>query len=351
MLAKENFSEQHIMELRSITHRDPALLERAVYAFGLLEALTRVGMPFIFKGGTALLLLLDKPMRLSTDIDIVVKPGTEVDGFIRQVAKIFPFTDCDEQKRIGRNDIVKRHFKFTYKSPITGSDIYILLDILFEENKYSGLVSRQIKNDLLLTEGECLSVSIPSINSILGDKLTAFAPNTIGIPIRSYKDMEIIKQMYDIATLIDSFDDIGEVYATYLSVAEAEIGYRGLDITPDNALYDTLTASASIASRGIIAPDDYKSYLKGIHDVQGHIFGENFSAEIARTMTPKIMYLCACLINKVPFDKAVDAEWYAKEKFSNSRLSSLKALKKRDNTAYAFAIMTDRLIGTNFLYQ
>ena len=49
MLKKENFTEEHIRDLQSASHRDPLLLERSVYAFGLLEAITRVGMPFIFK--------------------------------------------------------------------------------------------------------------------------------------------------------------------------------------------------------------------------------------------------------------------------------------------------------------
>ena len=46
MLKKENFTEEHIRDLQSASHRDPLLLERSVYAFGLLEAITRVGMPF-----------------------------------------------------------------------------------------------------------------------------------------------------------------------------------------------------------------------------------------------------------------------------------------------------------------
>jgi hypothetical protein len=56
MILHENFSEEHIRELQRISRRDPILLERTVYAFGLLEAITRVGMPFIFKGGTSLIL-------------------------------------------------------------------------------------------------------------------------------------------------------------------------------------------------------------------------------------------------------------------------------------------------------
>ena len=72
------------MRLRKDTGADPSILERTVYAFGLLEAIRKVNMPFIFKGGTALLVMLEHPRRLSTDIDIIVEHGTDVDGFIKK---------------------------------------------------------------------------------------------------------------------------------------------------------------------------------------------------------------------------------------------------------------------------
>ena len=52
MLARENYTAEHITELRARTGADPSILERTVFAFGLLEAIRSVGMPFIFKGGT-----------------------------------------------------------------------------------------------------------------------------------------------------------------------------------------------------------------------------------------------------------------------------------------------------------
>ena len=68
-------------------------------------------------------------------------------------------------------------------------------------------MEKEIKNDLLITEGENLKVKIPSINCILGDKLTAFAPHTTGILLNTGKDMEVMKQMYDVHTLLNKFDD------------------------------------------------------------------------------------------------------------------------------------------------
>lgn len=66
--------------------------------------------------------------------------------------------------------------------------------------------------DMLLCEGEALKVTVPDIDSILGDKLTAFAPHTSGIPIDVGKNMEIMKQMYDISSLISEFNLYGHIH-------------------------------------------------------------------------------------------------------------------------------------------
>lgn len=345
MLTKENFSEQHIADLRRTSNRDPALLERTVYAFGLLEAISRVGLPFIFKGGTCLMLLLDHPMRLSTDIDIIVEPGTDIQMFLNEAAKIFPFEECNEQVRVGKNSIEKRHFKFTYLSPVSGRSIYILLDILFEKNHYSKLVEKEIRNDLLLTEGECLKVKIPSVSSILGDKLTAFAPHTIGIPLNANKDMEVIKQMYDVSTLIDAYDDFEELYKTYFEVAASEIAYRGIGASECDCLTDTILSAANIASRGKINSSDYAYYVKGCKEVQGHIYAEKFSAETAAVKAPKIMYMAACLLKQKEFSKVRDPGTYFNENFIDERFKVLKYLKKLNMESFAYAIMTDRLLA------
>lgn len=61
------------------------------------------------------MLLLDKPRRLSTDIDIIVKPGTEVEQFIEKASKIIPFKDYKKQTRKGRNNIENTKYgKLTY---------------------------------------------------------------------------------------------------------------------------------------------------------------------------------------------------------------------------------------------
>lgn len=344
MLARENFTERHIRELQSNSKKDPILIERTIYAFGLLEAIARAGMPFIFKGGTCLMLLLEHPQRLSTDIDIIVEPGTDVEEYIEKAAKIFPFVRYDEQRRIGKNHIEKRHFKFIYDSPVNGKDLYILLDVLYEDNHYERIVEREIRNELLITEPEYLKVKVPSIECILGDKLTAFAPHTTGIPLGVGKDMEVMKQLYDVSTLIDEMVDFDEVKKTYQKVVYSEISYRGMDINSKDCLRDTFEAALCIASRGKYLPEEYQLYVTGIRDLRGHIYSENYSPEIAVGRAVKVAYIAVCLIADKPFERVVDYKEFMNERFTRSELMVVKYLRKVNPEAYAYMIKVDRMI-------
>ena len=146
MLSKEIYTQEYISELRGRTGDDPLMIERTLFAFGLLEAIKSVDMPFVFKGETSLLVLLDQPRRLSTDIDIIVEPGTDVDAYIEKAGTIFPFVRVEENYRKGENDIEKRHFRFFFQSPRSGNDISVLLDVVYESNPYLLIAERPIRN-------------------------------------------------------------------------------------------------------------------------------------------------------------------------------------------------------------
>ncbi|MFA6681104.1 MAG: hypothetical protein WCS35_03650, partial [Sphaerochaeta sp.] len=62
------------------------------------------------------------------------------------------------------------------------------------------------------TEEPYVKETVPSVNCILGDKLTAFAPHTTGIPFGVDKELEIIKQLYDVSVLVDAHDNYDDVY-------------------------------------------------------------------------------------------------------------------------------------------
>ena len=287
---------------------------------------------------------MDHPRRLSTDIDIIVEPGTDLEKYIEQASLIFPFKAVEEQIRVGKNNIEKRHFKFTYDSPINDRQFYILLDVLFEHNNYSELIHKTIQNDLLITEPDYLPVCMPSANCILADKLTAFAPHTTGIPLNIGKDMEVIKQFYDVSTLLNVFTDFKKIRPTYEKISKAEVAYRGIDCTSTECLWDTFNATLCIAGRGKVNDEEYSLYLRGIRELRDHIYFENYTPESAAERAPEIMYMVLCLLTDTEFIHVENSSDFINEKLENERLLVLLYLRKVKPEAYAYVVKTDRLL-------
>lgn len=345
MLSKDIYTQEYIRELRERTGDDPLMIERTLFAFGLLEAIRSVDMPFVFKGGTSLMLLLDIPRRFSTDIDIVVEPGTDVDTYIEKAKTVFPFFDKEEDVRKGKNDIEKRHFRFKYLSPTNGKEVVVILDVLFEERQYPNTVLKPIKNSLLLTEGDDLTVEMPDVESILGDKLTAFAPHTTGIEFGQNKELEIIKQLFDCATLFDAMKDIGIVRDSYSKVVRSEMSYRGLTCSPEEVLRDTIEGCLCIASRGSSDPDDFKYYIDGIGRIRNHIISQMFNGEIAGAYASRVMYLAASILTGNDDILIIrDGAGYVDQKAEISKPKWFSYLRIVDTVSYGYLIEASRLL-------
>lgn len=351
MLTRENYTAEHISMLRTETGTDPSILERTVFAFGLLEAIRRVDMPFIFKGGTSLLILLDEPRRLSTDIDIIVNRDTDVDEFIEKAGKIFPFISVEEHKRKGVNEIEKRHFRFHFLSPSTGKEINILLDVVFEDNPYLKITKRPIRSQLLLNEGEDFSVNLPDKNCILGDKLTAFAPHTTGIPFGVGKELEIIKQLFDCWTLLQEMDNYKTVADAYNKVANIELGYRGLESMPFDCLIDTINSCICILGRGSVRPEEYTNFYTGIEAIQGHIFSGRINGENAGVYASEIMYLAAnILTGQTEYERIDNPDDYRDVQLKLKGIKKISSLRNINPLSYAYMVKSFQLLNENGLY-
>ncbi len=90
-----------------------------------------------------------------------------------------------------------------------------------------GLVQTEVPivSPFIPVKGYPITVSVPCMEDLLGDKLTAFASNTTGIPYYKGEDnmsMEIIKQLYDIG-------DFAGLESLYFSI-EDEIDFDGEDL-------------------------------------------------------------------------------------------------------------------------
>lgn len=277
--------------------KNKSLAEKTIRAFSLLEALVRSGCPLIFKGGTSLMLHLNSAKRLSIDVDIICPPGTPIENFLYEHAEEYGFGKVELLDRKTRLEIPKKHAKYHYQVayPSGHEEDKILLDVLFEDNHYSEIVSLPIQSPFLKMEGDSVFVKIPSHEDLLGDKLTAFAPHTTGIPFfKGEKDcsMEINKQLFDIASLFDLTNDISVSMQTFKKFADIELQYRNKeDLTINDVLKDIFNTSRCISLRGVESPDEFKLLQQGINKIKSFIHSENYSIESAIVNSAKAAYL------------------------------------------------------------
>jgi hypothetical protein len=198
-----------------------------------------------------------------------------------------------------------------------------------------------------------LHVSIPSPEDLLGDKLTAFAPDTTGIPY--YKSgtsmsMEIMKQLYDVGSLFDISENMDTVINTFKSLAKKELDYRNKsDLTYENVLEDIIQTTLCIVSRGATKSGNFNELQTGIQRVSHFIFSESFHLDKAITLASKAAYIA----NAIRYDYKNDIEKFknplqVKEwKIDNPLWPRLNWLKKSNPEAFFYWYKAHQLISKN----
>lgn len=325
--------------------KDIALVEKTIRAFSLLEALVRSGCPFLFKGGSSLMLHLDTGKRLSIDIDIICPPGTRIEAYLEKYSEEYGFGEVKLVERISRTDIPKQHAKFFYQVayPTGGHQDKILLDVLFEEIHYSDVVELPIQSRLLKTYGEPVMVKLPSKEDLLGDKLTAFAPHTTGIPFfKGEKNcsMEISKQLFDIASLFDIITNLSVTSGTFKKFAMVELQYRGLEADAIQVVLDDIYNTAMcIVLRGQDNPEEFQLLQDGIKRVRGFIHSEVYSLESAITNASKAAYLSKLIsrgLNEVKHYNPAEVSLLADAMIQSPLSTKLNKLKKTNTEAFFY---------------
>lgn len=316
MIDLKTLSAGWIAEKREKYTKDPTLMESMIYALYLLEQLQLSGLEFIFKGGTSLILLMKEPKRFSVDIDIIVSPKTrkeELEKHLSEIEKTSVFVRVElDERRSYQGDIPKAHYKFIYNSNfanknqqgqvISNPEREILLDILFAENHYPTLINIPLETEWILQTDKSVLVTTPDINSILGDKLTAFAPNTTGILYNVEKEKEILKQLFDIGNLFDLLTDITVFKQSFLETAKGEIAYRPeREIkSVEQVLHDIIETSLLIARKDILKTEDEKAKFAeistGINQFRHFVFVGKFEILEAQVASAKSAYLASIIL-------------------------------------------------------
>ncbi|MHA1456216.1 MAG: nucleotidyl transferase AbiEii/AbiGii toxin family protein, partial [Promethearchaeota archaeon] len=154
------------------------LYERALNGLEYLSQLRDMGLDPIFKGGSAVQLLIPESLqRLSIDIDLAIDSSEqELSSILEQIhnkfnKKVYNF------ERVG-TDLPPYLVLYNLYIPSWFSDTpsKIELDFLLHMPNYK---TQQTPIKTFLYESD-YKVQTPTINTLLGDKLTTLGPNTIG---------------------------------------------------------------------------------------------------------------------------------------------------------------------------
>jgi len=337
------------------------MFEKTIRAFSLLESLALSDCPFVFKGGTALMLHLDSSKRLSIDIDIICPPDTDIEKYLSKNAEQYGFNDIKLIERKTARNVPKSHAKFYYQVTYnTNSETdCILLDVLFEEIHYNNVVRLPIESRFLQTDNEKVFVNVPSAADLLGDKLTAFAPNTTGIPY--YKgdkmcSMEIVKQLYDIASLFDITNDLTVTSDTFRKFAIVELAYRNLNPNDiKQVLDDIFQTSLCVCLQGQIDNENFMLLQDGIKRIQNFIHSEKYYLDTAIINASKVAYLSTLIANNLTkvehFDKE-NIQELQNATIENPLPTKLNKLRKNNIEAFfywnkVYKIQKERKNSTN----
>lgn len=350
MIHKDSHTIEWISEVAKVNRNaDKILVEKVVKALTLLEHLKLNELDFIFKGGTALMILLPKPKRLSIDIDIILpaKPNN-IDDIFSTIIENSDFTRVELNERKIKSKIDKAHYKFYYKpvSNARAKEEYILLDILYESNPYGTSVKEiNINSSFLKVSGKHTKVGIPTFEAILGDKLTAFAPNTTGVMYGQEKEIEIIKQLYDIGHLFDVIENIASVKEVFDRIAKRELQYRALKLSAKDVLDDIFETALCISTRGIDGKGNFSELQTGVQNIVNYIFSESFFIDKAITHASKAVYLTALLknnsMNILRFNDISDIDGLLIDQPFNTKLNKLK---KSNPEAFYYWYQTSQLL-------
>ena len=341
MIKENSYKLSWITKLRSKKRKiDPILCEKMIRALGLLEQLVINNLQFVFKGGTSLILLVEKPQRFSIDIDINTEESKEILlNILQSICSNDLFKRFEENKRTNRG-IPKAHYKFYYDSVINGRENYILLDVLFDKHSYPEIIETPIKSFWIDTDDNITKVNTPSIDSILGDKLTVFAPNTTGIKYGIGKSMEIMKQLFDIGRLFDHFKDLEVVSTSFKNIANNELEYRKSTDTMDDVLQDIINTSLTVSQFPGGTKSDFPELLElidGLKRFKGFPIDFAFRADDAILAAAKAAYLAVKILNKdfTKIEKFSNKVKYDESDFTDKH-KHLKKLKKRKIEAHFY---------------
>lgn len=337
MITKHSYSEDWIEQTLSKTgSTNYGLAEKMIYAFTLLEQLALNKLSFIFKGGTSLALLMPELHRFSKDIDILMdKRPDNLERIFDNIVANSPFSRWEPSPREPEFDVPKEHFKFYYSLSRPGrfDEEPILLDILYGDSSYPAIQQIDLNHSLLQTEKPFTKVTLPTVEGMTGDKLTAFAPQSLGIPFGKNKSVEIMKQLFDLHQLLGYCARWKQVTQSFQHTSNTVARYYKKEITPDGVVDDILQTAFILGMRGKVEKGYFQEMKQGIDGLNNYLMTRRFTMPNAITASARVARLALSIKLGIDYEpislKSMDPKNLKKLNLKHPQYNALnKPLKK-----------------------
>jgi hypothetical protein len=231
---------------------------------------------------------LSQIRRLSIDIDIVCGiPPRELDTILLAISNKPPFTGYQEEHRENQGLPNRRHFSFAYRKIEGGHPSpSILLDVVEDKESYPSIVTKPIATAFIEVDKETI-VRVPTLDGLLADKLTAFAPYTIGVSFTNKHGvdqfMRVAKHLFDIGELFNHVTSFAQVITAYRASFEKENGYHGSAYQFEQALEDTFNISYHYCGIRLKKFPQHPDAIKldnGRKALANHLVGGKYNSEM-----------------------------------------------------------------------
>ncbi|MGA2506641.1 MAG: nucleotidyl transferase AbiEii/AbiGii toxin family protein [Chitinispirillaceae bacterium] len=274
------FTREHIEKHRF--NAPATLAEEAVYCLELVAELVQTGLPFQFKGGNSLLLILPDPKRFSIDVDIATDASREqIEQCLDTIVGRFQiFKRWEKRQHKTKPWLPIASYYLYFNSAInSGTETSIMLDVQLRRSPYK-TEKKKIECGKLYESAALVELPLPS--SIIGDKLLTLGPNTLGIPVGKGKEAQRLKHVFDVSRLLALQPPLSEIRESFFACLrhENEIQERGR--SAEEIIGDTIAFCRSVAPYDDMPADKGLSPImsenvRGLPVFAEHLFDAGYS--------------------------------------------------------------------------
>ena len=166
--------------------------------------------------------------------------------------------------------------------------------------------------------------------------MTVLAPKTTGISYTSEKELEMMKQLYDVDKLFDEATNMGEVRESFINIANREIAYRNLE----GVTYEDVLNDIEEFTKGIIYRKDASKLEKiviGMRQIVGFMLEKKFLIDReVLTCASKVDYLIYVIRNNAKTLEKYQGHYLLDVEVPEEHRKRIGRIKKANEEAYYY---------------